>query len=328
MDTFSMRGAWSFGYRFFAHRALLHILVLVGIGIAVPVLLQFATFGQVVGTPNPAMLGSQSTQLGSSGILPPIVMLGVYFLQIASYFTSWRLGFSVGRPVGGAFLFGLLAALLTVGVFALVCGPAIWAGRAAASAEIPFMGLLITLIPTMIVAAVFYTLVAALIATIVSILLVATMLLGAVTGNVGMAATIMGGGSGAVVVLFLVLSVILMWLASRLSCTTSVMADWKTCNLLAAIRESWRLTLEDQWAILRYLALIAFALGVVIIGVSALAGFGAAAFLGEGAGPRGQLAGLALGHGLAIPLAFLAVLVPAGIYRELTRSSMDADIFA
>ena len=327
MDSFSMRGAWSFGYRFFAQRQLLHILVLVGIGIALPLLLQFAVLGQLVGAANPAMLGGQSAQL-SSGTLPAIVLLVGYILQIASYFTSWRLGFGVGRPAGGAFLFGLLAALLTLGVFALVCGPAIWAGRAATSAEIPFIGLLITLIPTMIVAAVFYTLVTALVATIVSIMLVTAMLLGAVTGNVGMAATLMGGGSGAVVVLLLVLSVILIWLAARLSCTTSVMADWKTFNLLAAIRESWRLTLEDQWAILRYLALIAFALGVVIIGASVLAGFGAVAFLGEGAGARSQMAGIALGLALAIPLAFLAVLVPAGIYRELTRAALDADVFA
>ena len=322
-----MRGAWAFGYRFFAQRQLLHILLLVGIGIALPLLLQFAVFGRIVGMSNPAMLGDRPTELGN-GVTPPIVMMVGYFLQIASYFASWRLGFSLGRPAGGAFLFGLIAGLVTIGVFALICGPAIWAGRAAASAEIPFMGLLITLIPTMIVVATFYTLLAALVATIASIQLVLAMLLGAATGNVGWAATRFGGGSGAVVVLFLVLSVILMWLAARLSCTTSVMADWKTYNLLAAIRESWRLTLEDQWMILRYLALIAFAFGIVIIASSVAAGLGAAAFLGETAGQRSQMAGIAFGLVLAIPLAFLAVLVPAGIYRELTRSSMDADVFA
>jgi len=328
MDNFSMRGAWSFGYGFFAHRQLLHILVLVGIGILLPLLLQFALFGEIVGASNPAMLTRQSAS-AVQGITAPIVLVAGYFLQILSYFASWRLGFGVGRPAGGAFMFGLLASLVTIGVFALVGAPAIWAGRAASSAGIPFIGLLVTLLPTLIVVAIFYTLLAALIATIASILLVAAMLLGAATGNVGMAATMMGGGSGAVVVLFLVLSVILMWLATRLSCTTSVMADWKTYNLPAAIRESWRLTLEDQWAIMRYLALVAFGLGIVIIASSAIAGIGAAAFLGgPDAGSRGQLAGIALGLGLAIPLAFLAVLVPAGIYRELTRSSMDVEVFA
>ena len=131
MDSFSMRGAWSFGLRFFAHRQLLHILILIGMGIAVPLILQFAVFGRIMGMANPAMLSEQSTSYeagttnsalaqGWKVTTAPLVLIFGYFLQIASYFASWRLGFSIGRPAPEAFLFGLLASLLTVGVFALV----------------------------------------------------------------------------------------------------------------------------------------------------------------------------------------------------------------
>jgi hypothetical protein len=201
--------------------------------------------------------------------------------------------------------------------------------RASFSSGIPFLGLLVGLIPIVLVVAIFYTLPAALMATIASIVLVLSMLLSAVTGNVGMAATLLGGGSGAVVVLFLVLSVALMWLTTRLSCTTSLTADWKSWNLVAAIRESWRLTLEEQWPILRYLLLIAFALAVILIALSLVAGIGMAALVQGGSlAAGGQIAALAIGLAIGIPFAFLNVLVPAGIYRQLTRSAMAAEVFA
>jgi hypothetical protein len=326
-----MRGAWSFGYLFLAQRLRGHILILIGIGVILPSLLQYglapsltASSPGATGQGAAAMMGQGSV----AGALPGAALLSGYFLQLASWFMSWRLGFSAGRPLGGAMVFGLLAALLAVGVFALVGGPALWVARAAMSSGIPFIGLLIALIPLVMVFALFYTLPAALLATIASILLVFMMIFGTVTGNVGMAATLIGGGSGAVVVLFLVMSAVLMWLATRLSCTTSVMADWKSYNLLAATRESWRLTLEDQWIILRYLALIAFGLAILIIAASLVAGIGAAAYFPGSSAPGGQYAALALGLALGTPIVFLAVLLPAGIYRELTRSSLAAEVFA
>jgi hypothetical protein len=327
-----MRGAWAFGFRFFAHRPWIHALILIGIGVLAPCLMQYwltgaASAGLAVRGAPPSIITAARAEAAKLALL-----LGDY-LQLASWFMSWRLGFAAARPPGGAILFGLLAALLAVAIFVLVGGPAVWAQREATSAGIPFIGLLIALIPLAMVFALFYTLPAALIATIASIVLVFTMVFGTVTGNVGMAAALIGGGSGAVVVLFLVMSVVMMWLAARLSCTTSLMADWKSYNLLAAMRESWRLTLEDQWVILRYLALIAFGLAILIIAVSLAAGIGAAAYLqgssgaGFQEGPR-QIAVLALGLVAGTPLAFLVVLLPAGIYRELTRHSLAAEVFA
>ena len=327
-----MRDAWSFGYRFFAQRPGGHLMVLIGIGVVLPCLLQYVLAESAAGVPRPGLAGQRplliAAQSTNAGIVAGGALLLGYFVQLASWFMSWRLGFAAGRPLGGAVLFGVLAALIAVGVFALVGGPALWVARAATSSGIPFIGLLIALIPLVMVFALFYTLPAALLATIASIVLVFTMIFGTITGNVGMAATLIGGGSGAIVVLFLVMSVALIWFATRFSCTTSVMADWKSYNLLAAMRESWRLTLEDQWIIMRYLALIAFGLAILVIVASFVAGIGAAAYFQGSPAPGGQFATLALGLVLGTPLAFLFVLLPAGIYRELTRHSLAAEVFA
>lgn len=321
-----MRGAWSLGFRFFAHRQALHILVLVGIGIVLPLLLQLALFGRMLGM-NPALAVRDQAGM-AAGTVPPIVLLLSYLLQLASFFMSWRLGFSVGRPAAGAILYGFLASLLAFAVFALVGTPALLGGLASFSSGVPFLGLLVVLIPLAVVVAIFYTVPAAAMGTIASIVLLLSMILGAATGNVGLAATWIGGGSGAVVVLFLVLSVVLVWLATRFSCTTALMADRESYNLIAAMRESWRLTLEDQWAILRYLVLIAVVLALILFGISVLAGIGAAAFVQNDAGLAGRVVMIVLGLAFGIPLAFLTVLLPAGIYRELTRSSLAAEVFA
>jgi hypothetical protein len=321
-----MRGAWALGFRFFAHRQALHILILVGIGIGLPLLLQLALFGRALGM-NPAFAARDQAAM-AGGAVPPILLLLSYLLQLASFFMSWRLGFSLGRPAAGAILYGFLASLLAMAVFALVGTPALLGARASFSSGVPFIGLLVALIPLAAVLAIFYTLPAAAMGTIAAIVLVLSMVFGAATGNVGMAATLVGGGSGAVVVLYLVLSMVLIWLASRFSCTTVLMADWKSYNVIAAMRESWRLTLEDQWAILRYLVLIAFVLALILFGISALVGMGAAAFMRGDIGPAGQVAAVVLGLAFGIPAAFLTVLLPAGIYRELTRSSLAAEVFA
>jgi hypothetical protein len=331
MDSFSMRGAWAFGFRFFAGRPWAHAFLLIVIGVVVPALLQYLLAQAGAAGPGLAGRGMSAIVDRSAGsAVPAGAAILAYYLQLASWFMSWRLGFGGGRSLGGAILFGLVAALLAAALFALIGGPAIWVSRWAEAAGIPFIGLLVALIPLAMIFSLFYTLPSALIATVASIVLVFTMLFGTVTGRVGMAATLIGGGSGAVVVLFLVMSAALLWLAVRSSCTASLMADWKSFNLIAAVRESWRLTLEDQWLILRYLALIAFGLAILIIALSLAAGIGAAAYFqgSPGPGPGGQIAALALGMAIGAPFAFLIVLLPAGIYRELTRSTMAAEVFA
>jgi hypothetical protein len=327
LDTFSIGGAWSFGFRLFAQRLRLNLLVLVGIGIVIPLGLQFALLGQVIGMSGPFSGQSQAGLAASP--LPFILQLVSYFLQLLSYFTAWRLSFAAEQRLPPALLLGALAALLASVVVAIVGVPALFAIWASFSSGIPFLGLLVGLIAFMLVFAIFYTVPAAFFATLAAVVLVLSMLFGAATGNVGMAATLMGGGSGAVVVLFLVLSLILLWVATRLSCTCAVMADWKSYNLFAAMRESWRLTLEDQWPIARYLLLIAGAMTLLVVLISVAAGAGAMALLqGGGLGGAGPIAGLALGLIFGIPFALLNVFVPAGIYRDLTRSALAAEVFA
>src|ERR1043166_216236 len=158
-----MGGAWSCGLRFFAHRRGLQILVLVGIGLVTPLLLQFALLGQEL--EGSAFTGSGETAV-AGGAAALLVLIVSYVLQLASYFTSWRLGFSLDRPPATAFRFGLLASLLAFAVFAVVGTPALFAMAATYASGIPFLGLLVGLILLAIVVAIFYTLAAAMIAGI------------------------------------------------------------------------------------------------------------------------------------------------------------------
>ena len=328
MNSFSMRSAWSLGCRFVAQRALGHAVILIGIGILAPFLLQYAIAGGPAETSGPTPLLISQSGPGAGLGTPSIIALALgYVLQTASYFASWRLGFGGDRPLAGALLYGLVAGLLAVAVIAGVGILATMVARWAGFSGTPFLAMLTVLIPLIMVFALFYTMLAALFAAAVSLMLVLAMVFGMATGQLGLAATLVGG-SGGIAVLFLVLSGVLMWLAARLSCATSVMADRKSFNPIAAIRESWRLTWDEQWAILRYLALIGFALAVVILGVAVAAGASATALLQREAQPALQAGAIVLRLAAAIPLAFLTVLVPAGIYRELTRSTASAEVFA
>ena len=85
MDTFSMRGAWAFGFRFFAHRQGLHIIILIGLGIILPFALQFAFAGGVFGMTSPVMLGQNGLTDGAgAGATRTIALLLSYVLQLAS----------------------------------------------------------------------------------------------------------------------------------------------------------------------------------------------------------------------------------------------------
>src|SRR4051794_13593099 len=110
MDSFSIGGAWSFGFRFFGQRPAVHLLVLVGLGIILPVALQFALLGRLTGANAPLLGGSQPALAG--GAFMVVVQILACVLQLASYFASWRLGFAGGERLPGALLFGALAALV------------------------------------------------------------------------------------------------------------------------------------------------------------------------------------------------------------------------
>jgi hypothetical protein len=331
MDYFSISGAWSHGLRFFSDRIGQHALILIGMGLIPAYGAQLLIGGQSSGGP-----GLERLRIAETGwsAMPPggavailLILLG-YVLQTGSYFASWRRGFAGADSLGATIGYGLLAGLTAMGVgVALVAVGAVGAASMGWSGAW-LMAVVLLLIPLALACAAFYTLFAALLATAVALALVLAMIVGAITGEVGLAATLTGG-SGMITVVLLVMSVVLLWLAARFSCTTSIMAERRSFNPIAAVRLSWQLTLEDQWAIVRYLALIAVVLALVIFGAAALVGVGAAALLEGGAMPAGgEALGIAIGIAIGIPLAFLAVLVPAGIYRELNRASAAAEVFA
>lgn len=327
MNPFSISGAWSFGIRFIADRPGGHALILIGIGILAPFLVQYAILGGTLAPLNPATMQSGMATGAAAGAPAVVAMALSYVLQTGSYFASWRLGFGAGRSLAGALLYGLAAGLLAVAVMAAVGVSAVWIGSRLVSPGAVILGALVVLVPIILVLALFYATLAALAAAAISLLLVVAMVLGTAIGQVGLAAT-MVGGRGDIVVLLLVMCGLLMWLAARLCCTTAAMADRGSFNLIAATRDSWRLTWEEQFGILRYLALVGFVLAVLLIGGAVAAGAGMASLVGEDSAPTLQTGAIVGRFLVGIPVAFLTVLVPAGIYRQLTHADLSAEVFA
>lgn len=323
-----MRTAWSFGLHFLGGRLLLHVIVLLGIGILPGYALQFAAGEGMSGMSGPAL--TDPTGMGTAaatGMAAILLMLASYVLYTGSYFASWRIGLRRDASLVGAIGFGLIAGLIAAAVFALLIGIAAFLPSAPMSMGAFLLVVLVFLLPLAAAFALFYTVLAALVAVGLTTLLALAMIFGAATGNLGFAATLVGG-SGFVTVILIVLSLVMLWLAARFSCVTSVMAERAGFNLFAAIGESWRLTWEEQWAIFRYLLLIGFALFLLVFAFALAAGFGMAALADPAAMPGGQTAGAVVGIAVSLPLALLSVLVPAGIYRELDQGSMTAEVFA
>jgi branched-subunit amino acid transport protein AzlD len=67
---------------------------------------------------------------------------------------------------------------------------------------------------------------------------------------------------------------------------------------------------------------------LVVLGAAIAAGAGASALIAETGAPALQTGAIVVRLLVAVPLAFLSVMVPAGIYLELTRAEISADIFA
>jgi hypothetical protein len=330
MDGFRFGKAWSLGYALVARRALHHAILLIGLGILAPMALQFAMLGTLVGTPSASLTGGTGAAMGQDfGAFFLIALLLGYVLQAASYFASLWIGLAREASLGRALLFAIPAGLMAVAILAVAIGVggATFAQMMAQPALALLLGVLAAA-PVILAAALFYTLMSAIAAVGVVVTLLLLMAIGAATGNIGMAATLVGG-SGAVAVALIALGLVWLWLTARLSCAMSIMAERKSFNLAAAIRESWRLTWEDQWGILRYLALLGLGVVLVLLAAMVVIGLGAAATFQLGAVPEQGIAVL-IGMGLlvGVPLAYLGVMVPGGIFRSLDSVTDDAEIFA
>ena len=322
MNQFSLGNAWSKGVSFFSSQALNHAIVLIGLGVLVPTVVQYAIAGGVTGMMNPAMMSGGIGTFSALGGAAVIAMIASYVLQLGSYFGSWRLGFGEGEPLGGAVVYGLIAGVLVIVAFVAVF---IVAGIVLQAS--PTVGAIVMALLLLPLFAALYTVWAALIAVVMFLLMLIVLAFGASMSQMNPAAAFTGGGALAVLFI-LVLLALLLWLTARFSCTTSIMADRRTFNLMTGLSESWRLTATNQWRIVGYLALLSVVLMVLFVVLAMILGAGLAQGLQSGGVPQigfGMIVGAII---VSIPLAYLTVLVPAGIYRELGGGETSAKVFA
>lgn len=279
MNKISIGQAWSYATSFFAGQGANHAIALIGVGIFLPLILQFALGGGAMMT-DPMSFASGGGVAAMGGLMM-LTSLVNYILQTGSYFASWRIGLSNGsEPLGSALTFGVIAAL-----------PAL------------LLGIVVVLV----------------------LVLIGFVMFGSALAPMMMAEQPSAAGGGLMLLLMLLFFLFVIWLGARFCCTGPVMADQRTYNVLTGLGESWRMTAASQWKIFAYFLLIGVALVVLlmilgmIVGVSMFAG---------GTPGAGSIIGIVIGALLlSIPMAYLQVGVPAGIYRALGGRS-QADVFA
>lgn len=133
-------------------------------------------------------------------------------------------------------------------------------------------------------------------------------------------------GAGLMLLFMFLFFLFLIWLGSRLCCTGPIMADRRSFNVLTALADSWRMTAASQWKIFAYFILLGVALFIVLMILGMIVGV--SMFAGGGMPSTGSFIGLMIGALLiSIPLAYLQVAVPAGIYRALGQGN-QSDVFA
>ena len=324
MNQFSLGGAWSKGVGLFSGEAAKQAMILIGLGIAAPFIIQFALVGGTSGLVNSPLVSGPSGLMavaGAGGVVLLAMAIG-YVLQVGSFFASWRLGLARNETLVGAIAYGLPAAVVVIVGTVLAA-----AALGFVFTQIGALGAFLLIVAVLILFAMLYTLVAATLAVTIFVMLLLAMILGVTMGQAGFAATLVGG-YGFMAVIAILLSILLLWLAARFSCTAAVMADRKSFNPFAAMAESWRLTAYDQFRVMLYLGLIGLVLAIVLAVGAVAIGVGFASSFQGGAPPALGIGALILGLIVGIPFAYLTVLLPGGIYRELAAPDYSAEIFA
>jgi hypothetical protein len=327
MDGFSISGAWTQGYRFVAQGTLVHFLILVLIGIAAPLGLQYAIVGAPIdASPSPMTSGPSMMQMVGA----PMVLLTLalsHLLQAGSYFASLRFGFDAQRTPAGAVAWGLAAGIAATLIIAAAYVLAFFGGWAFLMPETVVLAIIFFALPLVVVYALFFLAGAIMAAATIIVLLAFLFVYGAIQGYPDLV-LIPFGGSGLIVVVMLVLSYLLFWLAARFSCVLPLMAERGDLNVFTAIAESWRLTWEEQWRITRYIALVGFGIALAVIGISLAVGVSTGELMRGGTlGVEGGTGELVLRFVFGIPIAFLSVMLPAGIYRRLVGEATPVEIF-
>ena len=284
VNRISIGQAWSYATGFFSGQGIHHAIILIGVGIVVPLILQFALGGgALMADPMSFATGEGMMAMGGLAILLSLIN---YILQTGSYFASWRIGLAQGaEPLGSALGYGLIAAL-----------------------------------PVLLL-----SFVVVIIFGLIAFLIFGSALMPMMMGEEPSQAAIAGTGMLLLLVmpLFLLFAI---WIAARFSCTGPVMADRRTFNVLTGLGESWRMTAASQWKIVGYFVLLGIALFVIAMILIMIVG--ASMFAGGGIPSDTSIIGIIIAALLfTVPMAYLQVGVPAGIYRALGQSS-QGEVFA
>jgi hypothetical protein len=314
MNRFSIGQAWSHATGFFSGHAANHAIALIGIGIVIPLALQWIIVGNPMANAlNPAMMADPSMMAGMGmGIL--VVSLLSYVLQFGSYFASWRLGLgSNASDLAGGLRFGGIAALVLVG---LLLGTLIVAGLLAYAISpwvaVPFI-LLLLLCFVIMYPALFGFL------ALIFVLL-------AVFGSFALSsmAPMMGGGAGGGlgILIMVLVAVLLLWLAARLCCTAPSMADREEYLPFEAMKRSWAMTSEGQWRIAGYFLLIGAVILVLAIILGLIVGSAFQSMV-MGGGVPGFGTVILMTVLISIPMAYFTVAIPGGIYRALGQDDVS-----
>lgn len=316
MNRFSIGQAWSCATGFFGGHAANHAIALIGIGIVIPLALQWIIIGNPMANAlNPAMMADPSMLAGMGmGIL--IMSLLSYILQFGSYFASWRLGLGPNASdLGGGLRFGVIAALVLVG---LLLGTLIVAGLIAYAISpwlaLPFILLLLLCFVIMYPALFGFMALIFLLLTAFGSFALNSMapMLGGSSGA--------GGGLGLLIIV--VMAVLLLWLAARLCCTAPSMADREEYLPFEAMKRSWAMTSEGQWRIAGYFLLIGAVILVVAIILAMIVGSAFQSMV-MGGGVPGFGTVILMTVLISIPMAYFTVAIPGGIYRALGQDDVS-----
>lgn len=320
MNRFSIGQAWSHATGFFSGNAANHAIVLIGIGILVPLVLQWVIIGNPMANAfNPAVMAGNPTMMAGMGVGLIVISLLSYVLQFGSYFSSWRLGITDAGDLPGGLRFGMIAGAVLVGLMIAT----IVVLAAVAYAISPWLA-----IPFILVLMLFFIVIYPWLFGFMAILFLLLAAFGsyALTSMAPMMGGTAAGGSGVMVILLVAFGALCLWLAARLCCTGPSMADRSEYLPFQALKRSWSMTSEGQWRIVGYFLLIGVVLFVLAIILGLLIGSSFQSMM-MGGGVPGFGTIILLTLIVSIPMAYFTVAVPAGIYRALGHESAG-EVFA
>jgi hypothetical protein len=261
------------------------------------------------------------------GALAVVGLLGYLFL--GSTFAAMAMAPGDPSLVMGAFgrifLFALIASVILYGVCMLIWRGGMHPGEApnfawAFQAGPAFaFGMFVVMIAAYIV--------------IFVVMLILGLVFGAALGGMGamspdaLASGAVGGGAiFAMLLLYLVLLVFMLWIQARFSVAGPVMADRLTRNPVTGFAESWRITATSQWKIIGFYLLFTLALVAYIFVASLIFGGILGAIMG-GSAVGAILTVIIMAAVVYLPIMMFSFSMPVGIYRAIAPRA-SGDVFA